>query len=887
MKAVLSRAYITSSPSVGSAKLLNVISLGTVKTLVFARTTPAQELIAALGRIQTTTASFFALNMASPLIKSLNLDLIMRRHNNPFDQFNLDDTLFGFELKKAFEDIPQLSDIAGKFVDKAPFLDYFSTVEHNKNQPMKRLDDIAFARASLLPFKVEKGLVDVLSFDEDVYLKWDASLILPHIAELDDNDYRFLGKRLETFVSTYDVVEPVRALRKEEVAELFSFLSRDTRLSLGDEADVKDVSKEQTLKMLSSAFELSEVRDVIRPVIAQDATDFEITTKKLLEIGIKRFKTPLLEYRSNNNYNYRKWTSSTYPANISNSKFEGTGPFTDRDTELAIIESSRWHNNEFPGVGASFNIASPLNDEAAFDEIVYPSRIVYAEDATDFDETAKKLLHIGLTKYKRPFYHIQSGMRYQWYSTDLYTNSNNSPLTRRAGTGPFTDRDTDLAVIEAGRSHNNEIKGVGISLQPFKRLNDEAEVNETVDAVKIHFTRDTVNAEHLIGRNLTADFIRPRSFTLQGNNKIWSDGATVQVYIQGPAIYTYEYTSIDEWTYSFLLGYGGASNLYEVYLGESVGSPYPYVRRTRILSGYEQGYWVSVPTGITKTNNSRLTERDTELLSVYAGRDQLAFGLPLRIEPELFSASVDYVLPIKVVYTKEQKAILEADISDLFIDLKVINYGTRFVSVPFPGTSYSLPYAEVDTAFVEEKAGKFTDKATFLEGITSTVEVLPTKVALPEPELFTALANIDSKNIFIKPRKYKTTFIPFSGDNVGNSNYWLREYLEFTAELTVKNNNDMLKELKEHINTTVKSDAFRPVFGFELFKVSETDEKEIQKSTTEELLSIISDFYRKVSYRRDYQVENALADDTFSAFSQNYSSGYFSQAYVGETIIGD
>ena len=322
--------------------------------------------------------------------------------------------------------------------------------------------------------------------------------------------------------------------------------------------------------------------------------------------------------------------------------------------------------------------------------------------------------------------------------------------------------------------------------------------------------------------------------------------------------------------------YGGnTSNLYEVYLGESVGSPYPYVRRTRTVIGYEQGYWVSVPTGITKTNNSRLTERDTELLSVYAGRDQLAFGLPLRVEPELFSASVDYVLPVKVVYTKEQKAILEADISDLFIDLKVINYGFGYTS------------AEVDTAFVEEKAGKFTDKATFLEGITSTVEVLPTKVVLPEPELFTALANIDSKNIFIKPRKYKSTFIPFSGDHVGNSNYWLREYLEFTAELTVKNNNDILKQLKEHINTTVKSDAFRPVFGFELFKVSETDEKEIQKSTTEEVLSIISDFYRKVSYRRGNQVENALADDTFSAFSQNYSSGYFSQAYVGETIIGD
>ena len=815
MKAVLSRAYITSSPSVGSAKLLNVISLGTVKTLVLAKPTPAQELIAALGRIQTTTASFFALNMASPLIKSLNLDLIMRRHNNPFDQFNLDDTLFGFELKKAFEDIPQLSDIAGKFVDKAPFLDYFSTVEHNKNQPMKRLDDIAFARASLLPFKVEKGLVDVLSFDEDIYLKWDASLILPHIAELDDNDYRFLGKRLETFVSTYDIIEPVRALRKEEVAELFSFLSMDTSLSLGDEADVKDASKEQTLKRLSSAFELSEVRDVVRPVIAQDATDFEITTKKLLEIGIKRFKTPLLEYRSKNNY--KKWTSSTYPANISNSKFEGTGPFTDRDTELAIIESSRWHNNEFPGVGASFNIASRLNDEAAFDEIVYPSRIVYAEDATDFDETARKLLHIGLTKYKRPFYITRNGLQYQWYSTDLYPNSDNSILTRRAGTGPFTDRDTDLAVIESGRWHNNEIKGVGISLQPFKRLNDEAELNETVDAVKIHFTRDTVNAEHLIGRNLTADFIRPRSFTLQGNNKIWSDGAT----------------------------------------------------------------------GITKTNNSRLTERDTELLSVYAGRDQIAFGLPMTLEPEFFSAGVDYVLPIKVVYTKEQKAILEADISDLFIDLKVINYGTRFVSAPFPGTSYSLPYAEVDTAFVEEKAGKFTDKAAFLEGITSTVEVLPTKVVLPEPELFTALANIDSKKIFIKPRKYKSAFIPFSGDKVGNWEYWSSEYLEFTAELTVKNNNDILKELKDYVNTTVDSEVFRPVFGFELFKVSETDEKEIQKSTTEELLSIISDFYRKVSYRRDYQVENALADDTFSAFSQNYSSGYFSQAYVGETIIGD
>ena len=809
MKAVLSLAYLASFPSLGPSKLLDIISLGTVEASVTTRPTIAQELIVALGRIQATTASFSTLNMASPLIKSLNLDLIMRRHSNPFDQFNLEDTLVGFETKKLLEDIPQLSDVAGKFLDKAPFLDYFSAAEYNKNQQMKKLEDIAFARASLLPFKVEKGLVDVLTFDEDVFIKWDSALIIPQLAELDDLAQFLYQTTLQTAVGIYDYITPVRAIEKEEFVDLTLLLSMSASIRQNDEADLEDHSKRQTLKRLLDTVELDEVRHAVRPVITEDETDFEITTKKLLTIGIKEFKTPLLQYLGDRQY--RQWLKlTTGGLNTKTDKLINTGPFTDRDTELATIESSRWHNNEFKGVGLSFNINSRLNDEAELDEVIYPSRIVSAEDATDFDETAKKLLNIGVTEYKRPYLYRSGNAYSQRYSSSTYINGLSPTFTRSAGNGTFTDRDTELAVVESGRWHNNEIKGIGVSLDISPRLKDVVELDENVLANKIHLARDTVNAEHLVGRFLSTDFIIGRSLEEDSDgNKTWSDGLLDTVYVPGPAVYT------------------------------------------------------KVARNPTQVNNSRMTERDGELLSGYAGRDQMSFGLPLTLEPELFSARTDYVLPVKVILNKE-KAILEADISDLFMDLKIIDYEESV-------------YPRADTALIEGITGKFVDKATFLDEVASIVDVLPAKVILPDGEQLTALATLENKTILLKVKASNVTGIlsPISS------------FDEFAAGLSVKNTKDTLKKLNEHVNAATTSNTFRPVFSFDFFKASDTDAREIQKQTTEELLSTISTFYRQVNYKRDYQAENALADDVFSAFSQNYSSGYFSQAYVGSTIIGD
>jgi len=491
-------------------------------------------------------------------------------------------------------------------------------------------------------------------------------------------------------------------------------------------------------------------------------------------------------------------------------------------------------------------------------------------------------LHVGFTKYKRPYLYRSRNVYSQRYSNNTYSEGTNSLYTRSAGSGTFTDRDTELAVVESGRWHNNEIKGIGPSLQIATRLKDIVDFEELVLPVKIHFQRDTVNAEHLSGRYLTTDFIGNRSFEVDASgNKIWSDGLTYLQYIPGPAIYNTEYVEIGRTQYlNGPKGEGGT-----VFLGSEVGEDATYVKLISSFSHYGPGTYISVVANPTQVNNSRLTERDTELLSTYAGRDQLGFGLPLTLEPELFSARTDYVLPVKVIYTKEQKAVLEADISDFFIDLKVINYGTRYL---FPGTGYGyyLPYAEVDTAFIEEQAAKFLGMAPFLEGLLSTVEVLPAKAVSPEQELFTASADIEGKNIFIRPKE--VSYVPvYDNRNSPLPSRHVETYTEFTAGLSTENSKDTVKTINEYINTAITSDAFRPVFSFDLFKVSDTEAIEVQKSTTEELLSTISDFYRKVSYKRDYQVETALADDTFSAFSQNYSSGYFSQAYVGETIIGD
>ncbi len=819
MKAALSLAYLTSFPSLGSAELLDIISVGTVEATVPTSTTVAQELIVALGRIQTTTASFATLNMASPLIKSLNLDLIMRRYGNPFDQFDLEDLLLGFEVKKTLEDIPELSDIAGKFVDKAPFLDYFSAAEYNKNQPMKKLEDIASTRSELLPFKVEKGLVDVLTFDEEFFLKWDSNLVIPHLVVLEGlTQFLYTKNTLQSFASAAtDFTRVVKAVENDEQVDVTFLSNIDFTKELFDDIYSEDFSKHKVYKELSALLEVDEVSNLVRPVIAEDETDFEITTKKLLEIGVKKFKKPFLQYLGNGNY--AQWADPTTGSGISyiSAKLKGTGPITDRDTELAITESSRWHNNEFKGVGISFNLNSRLNDEAELDEVIYPSRIVFGQDIASAESFSKKLLHLGFKRYKRPWLFFSENSYSQRYSSSPYISVPSDLYGRPVSAGTFTDRDTELAVFAAGRWGDNEFKGVGPAFAIWPRLNDVINITETIRSVRAIDETDTVNTEHLIGRALTTSFTVDRSFVLNNNNnKVWSS--------------------------SFVL--------------------------------------------TTQLNNSRLSERDTELLSVYAGRDQMALQVPYTLDPQFFTAGTDYILASKITLTKEQKAILEADISELFIDLKILNYGNRYVEAPWPDSGYWVPYAEEDTAFIGEQAAKFLDMAPFLDGLFSAVEVLPTKAVLPEGELFTASADIDSKNIFIRPQEVRDVPV-YDPRNSITPTHFVETYFEFTAGLSTDNSNDIAKRIKDYLSTYAKTEVFRPVFGFDHFYASESDTKEIQKNTTEELLSTISDFYRRVSYKRDYQVENALADDVFSAFSQNYSSGYFSQAYVGETIIGD
>ena len=398
------------------------------------------------------------------------------------------------------------------------------------------------------------------------------------------------------------------------------------------------------------------------------------------------------------------------------------------------------------------------------------------------------------------------------------------------------------------------------------RLKDVVELDENVLANKIHLARDTVNAEHLVGRFLSTDFIIGRSFEEDSDgNKTWSDGLLDTVYVPGPAVYTETYEPISQGTYDF---YKSRRGLFYVMLNfrtntGQVALEYPYYRTVSVLDYYEPGYYIKVARNPTQVNNSRMTERDGELLSGYAGRDQMSFGLPLTLEPELFSARTDYVLPVKVILNKE-KAILEADISDLFMDLKIIDYEESVDP-------------RADTALIEGITGKFVDKATFLDEVASIVDVLPAKVILPDGEQLTALATLENKTILLKVKASNVTGIlsPISS------------FDEFAAGLSVKNTKDTLKKLNENVNAATTSNTFRPVFSFDFFKASDADAREIQKQTTEELLSTISTFYRQVNYKRDYQAENALADDTFSAFSQNYSSGYFSQAYVGSTIIGD
>ena len=97
---------------------------------------------------------------------------------------------------------------------------------------------------------------------------------------------------------------------------------------------------------------------------------------------------------------------------------------------------------------------------------------------------------------------------------------------------------------------------------------------------------------------------------------------------------------------------------------------------------------------------------------------------------------------------------------------------------------------------------------------------------------------------------------------------------------------ESIKRFIESTSLTSIPEAHRQIFSFDELNIADTSKKEVQKVVTEDPL-LLDILYRQVEYKRDYQSENALADDTLSGFSQNYSSGYFSQAYVGTTITGD
>jgi hypothetical protein len=990
MKAVLNLAYLINSPSLGTVSKANSPVIDTLNVVEKVQTTVAQELLAALGKISTSSAVFSALNMGSPLIKSLSLDLLFRNYEKLFDTVNLDTTEIGFDANKFLEDIPEVSDIAGKLLSKSGIFDLLTAVDDENHSilPGKRLDDIAQARADLLPFYVEKGLGSGITFDEDLRIKWESSLIVPHVVEAEELVSLLYGRRLDESRAVGSVlVEAVRAELPKETLEIIdsqnekllelSFTNfkrphlklyygsaaaeledagvwrkRETSSPSGSgeigpfwsEEDQGPITERDTdlatiesarwgnndfpgtgigfeqNKGLQNNIKLAEVPQAFRPLNPEDITSFEHVAKKLTKINFSKFKRPYRSTSPTGLMYYYNTSSLSGLGSEENYKGEGQGPIADRDTELAVLEAARWGNNEIPGVGLSLEVPKRLNTTIELSELLYPTRPIDIKDTTDFEEVAKKSLDISFTEFKRPYIITFSGFhsdRYRLYTTTkTYPTSPSyfSSFSRGPNEGPFTTRDTDLAVTASSRWHNNEIPGQGLSIENWKRALDELTLIEDTIASKISNPEDSILNEDSTKMFQTLDFIGNKSFELdEYNRKVWSDGVTHLEYVPGDEIYAI--------SPSFSLFWSTVAGPDEKWRGMTAAevienAPNYYSRGNSTTGGFDlyydtvtqryklrlwtgsgqflPGTYITVISNASQINNSKLSERDGELVSVYSGRDNMSFQLPLPFEIQNFSAETEYVIPTKTLDIRRINVDAEENIEDFFVDKTILN--ESLVTIGEPGwPSYTVISRTPDLIGLDDTAGKLVDKEKFLESISTLEKSLVAKAVDPTEELFSTLSTIEDRLILKNILQY--TLVEHPGYYIDLSNFgqvltyippWTTpEYDPFKVMIEEEYIMDMQKPLKEVLGITSVPETYRPFFGFEDLAVSEGSKEEIQKRPTEELLDIISTFYRQVEYRRDYQSENALADDTLSGFSQNYSSGYFSQAYVGVEITGD
>ena len=290
MKPVLSLAYVVDSTSLGTISIENAIALGNVTTAqTLSSPTVSQQLIAALGKIRLTGAVFSTLNMGAPLIRSLNLDLLFRDHKPLFDEFNVLSAT-SFNLNKFLEDVPELSDIAGKFLAKSGTIDLVEV-----------LDEV---KATKTQFRI---------FDEAV-----GASVQPRAF--------YIGKRVEstlTFGESFTYIWRPNLFFREEP------LLTDTASLLYEKS---------TVDSNVSTFVFSQL---IRPKSVEDILNLNSEERKDLNLKFTNFLTP----SSFNNHLYLGIS------NYTNTIVIGTGPITERDTELATIDSARWDGNDFPGTG--------------------------------------------------------------------------------------------------------------------------------------------------------------------------------------------------------------------------------------------------------------------------------------------------------------------------------------------------------------------------------------------------------------------------------------------------------------------------------------------------------------------------------------------------------
>jgi len=784
MKPALNLAYIISSVSLGDIKIENAIAIGSIYTAEnLSKPTVSQQLLSALGRINTSSAVFSTLNMASPLIKSLNLDLLFRNYENPLDIFKIDATQLDFSVKKFLEDVPEVSDIAGKFLTKPGTVDLVRVLDEARatKTQFRIFGEAAGASAELKPFYIGKRAESVLTFNETILIDWRSKLIfIEEPLLLDTASLLYEKNTADSNVSTFVVAQVIRA------------------------TNVKD-----TLGVLDSE-------------------------EKDLNLSFTNFLTPYLNHvsldKSFTNY------ISSIPA--------GTGSITERDTELATIDSARWSNNEFPGTGIAFNTGKRLNNAIELEELPELYRVISALETTDFEELTKKLTKINISAFKRPFQQIHNGTLTNFVTTSV---SNYNPR-RLEGQGPFTDRDIELATINSARWSNNEFPGIGIVFDKNKKLNTVIELEDTVFPVKAINSLDITAFEEVAAKKLEASFVTPKglnSFAGRDtelatiNSARWSNNEFPGIGIVFDKNKKLS-TSID---LEDIVFHVKVKNLNETILNEDSKKLF---QTLDFLS-----------------NIGTETERDTELLSIYAGRDGMSFQLPLHIDVEQLSIRTNYVLPTKIV-GRTSVASTEENIEDLFVYKNILN-----------------------KAELEDKAGKAVAKNKLLENISTNVQVLPVKVIPIDRDLFSVIESIEDKLILknvLQDRKILTHSQYVLGS--GWAYTYIEQYTPFRVELEDTSVLDSIKGLIESTSVISLAQAARQTFGFDEFNIVDTSKKEVQKVLTEEPL-LLDTLYRQVEYKRDHQAENAFADDTLSAFSQNYSSGYFSQAYVGIEITGD